>query len=205
MEQLKKLIKGGIVLRFLTFILALVVGGYQIQWLQDFMLRTCEWFQTPLPNYGDLLCANHVMMLLLCIAAIVLAINPSWHSKYKFVLIVLMYQAISFLLQVVYTCRWIYSYGEITKICWFLRFIPLLTVLILYLCKKVSVKLVIPFIGIDLLLYYWDACESYKVSFVQDFFILYNPYYNFFESALFAGVVVLIVILSDRISTASNL
>lgn len=200
-----------IILRVTLIVVALIQIKYELNWLHVYITRTCELFQAPTPNYGDLMASHHVMRLLISVIAIVLAVKKETilHIEigtYKIcikrfgILFLLMFQFILLTVEAVYGERYMYTFGHNTHIMLsILQPLPLFLALLLLLFNMISEKIAVCFTLLDLLLYVLIEWKN------RDSFSLYYPHYDIYSRIIFCLIMILLIILSQRMGKKETL
>lgn len=191
-----------IILRVTLIVAALIQIIYELNWLYVYITVTCEWFQAPMPNYGDLMASHHYMRLLISGILIFLTLKKETLLHIAFgayevcikrfgVLFLLLYQFILLISGAVYGGRYVSSFGfDHYMILSMLQPLPLFFAFLLLLCNKISGRIAGCAAVLDTVLYLMMEWGNYER------FSLYTPYYDVYSRILFCVVMILFILIS---------
>lgn len=152
-----------------TFIMALLNLIIQFIWLAGSFSAANERFQGPGFNYGDVAYYNSIMMILICVTVILGANDMAKYIKIAKYLIVF-----SQFLQVILEIFICYNSGWSNITLFFIiQPVPFLLFMILYMVKKVSLKVVVFFCVFDYFLFIGKEFILYANDFLG-FYIVFQ-------------------------------
>ncbi len=185
-------------LRIVCLMFSILNGIYQIKWRYLFETELCELFQSPFPNYGDLLQINNIMIICFCVIALIMSFNNKLFIHNRCLLILILFQLIHIFFEIIY--------GELNDyfVIYSLQPIPLLVSLLIYYRSEISELLIVCFLVFDFLSYVIIEYIFFGINIFRDFFDFFNPFNDLFSRALFTILFLFVILLNGEINKSDR-